>query len=59
MYPADTDRAIYALTVAVDTLRETIKVAGGVEAMILLPLIAQTQTSLTTLQQLKSALKSP
>ena len=59
MAPQDTDRAISALTQAVDALRETLKVSNAVEAIILIPLIRQTQDSLNTLQQLKSALKSP
>ena len=57
MAPKDTDRAILELTQAVDALRETHKVASAVESMILIPLIRQTQDSLNTLQQLKSALR--
>ena len=57
MKPQDTDRAIAALSQAVDALREMHKGCTAVESMILLPLIRQTQTNLDTLQQLKMAIR--
>jgi hypothetical protein len=57
MNPSDLDRAITCATYQIDILKLTLGLAGPVEAMILMPLIANAQSSLNTLQQLKSALR--
>ena len=57
MNPADLDAAISSQTFAADLLRKTLAVAGPVEALILLPLIAQAQGVVNTLVALKSALR--
>ena len=57
MNPNDTTRAISCAAAQVDALRLTLALAGPVEAMILMPLIAQAQGILNTLEQLKTALQ--
>ena len=56
MNPADLTRAIACAAAQVDALRAALAVAGPVEALILLPLIAQAQSILNALEALKSAL---
>lgn len=58
MNPNDTTRAISCAAAQVDALRATMAVASPVEAMILMPLIAQAQSILNTLEQLKDALQA-
>lgn len=57
MNPADTTRAISCAAAQVDALRAALALASPVEAMILMPLIAQAQGILNTLEQLKGALQ--
>ena len=57
MNPADLSRAISCAAAQVDALRATLAIAGPVEALILLPLIAQAQSILNALEALKSALR--
>lgn len=57
MNPNATTRAISCAAAQVDALRATMAVASPVEAMILMPLIAQAQSILNTLEQLKGALR--
>jgi ABC-type transporter Mla MlaB component len=57
MNPADTTRAISCAAAQVDALRATLACSGPVEAMVLMPLIAQAQSILNTLEQLKTALQ--
>lgn len=56
MNPADISISISASADQVDALRAALAVAGPVEALILLPLIAQAQSILNALEALKSAL---
>ena len=56
MNPADLSRAISCAAAQVDALRATLATTGPVEALILLPLIAQAQSILNALEALKSAL---
>lgn len=56
MNPADLSRAIACAAAQVDALRATLAAAGPVEALILLPLIAQAQSILNALEALKSAI---
>mgnify|MGYP001383635771 CR=1 FL=1 len=57
MNPNDTTRAISCAAAQVDALRATLACSGPVEAMVLMPLIAQAQSILNTLEQLKTALQ--
>ncbi len=57
MNPNDTTRAISCAAAQVDALRATLACSGPVEAMVLMPLIAQAQSILNTLEQLKDALQ--
>ena len=58
MNPNDSTRASSCAAAQVDALRATMAVASPVEAMILMPLIAQAQSILNTLEQLKDALQA-
>ena len=58
MNPNDTTRAISCAAAQVDALRATLAISSPVEAMILMPLIAQAQSILNTLEQLKDALQA-
>ena len=57
MNPTDLTRAISCAAAQVDALRATLAAAGPVEALILLPLIAQAQSIMNSLEALKSALR--
>lgn len=57
MKPQDLDRAIYASASNADALREALKTADAVSAMILMPLIGQCANITNTLESLKSALR--
>lgn len=53
----DTIRAIHSAGFTISHLQAALNVASPVEAMILMPLIAQAQGILNTLEQLKGALQ--
>ena len=58
MNPNATARAISCAAAQIDVLRAMLAIASPVEAMILMPLIAQAQSILNTLEQLKDALQA-
>ena len=57
MNPNATTRAISCAAAQIDVLRAMLAIASPVEAMILMPLLDQSQGILNTLEQLKNALQ--
>jgi hypothetical protein len=57
MNSIDLTRAARRAAAQIDALQACLEVAGPVEAMILMPLIAQAVSILNTLEQLRAALK--